>query len=99
MINGIGLSFLHVATKISPSDKSRIELRLVSMKLSKDNLNDEVIIHFKDAEYSMLIGALRAAASDDVRKGIAFVNFYGSERGDVVRLSNAVQNAEENSTP
>ena len=62
------------------------------MKLSKDGLNDEVVLRLKDSEFSIVIASLRAAASDDTRRGIDYVNFYSAERGDVVKLQNQIAN-------
>ena len=56
------------------------------MKITPDDPRDEVSIHgLKCIEYTILIGALRAA-SNDLRA--EYVVFYGAERGDVVSFLN-----------
>ncbi|NJK91367.1 MAG: hypothetical protein HC904_05755 [Blastochloris sp.] len=58
------------------------------MKFNKDNLNDEIILRLKDAEYTALMGALRFSANDIKTKNTDFVLIYGVERGDVISLCN-----------
>jgi hypothetical protein len=65
------------------------------MKLEKDPYKDTVSLHCRDIEFSMIVGALRAASSDDARKGVEYVNFYGSDKGGVVRLLNEIESQSE----
>ena len=61
------------------------------MKITLDDLNDEVSISgLKDVEYTIVFNALRAAANDINRKS-DYVVFYGAERDEVVKCFNKIQ--------
>ena len=64
------------------------------MKLSKDQVHDEIILHLKEHEYVMILAALKAATADDTRKGIEYFHFYGAEKGEIVRLHNEIDEEE-----
>jgi hypothetical protein len=64
------------------------------MKLEKDNLEGEIILRLKEPEYLIVLAALKAASSDDTHRGDEYFQFYGAERGDVVRLHNQIDETE-----
>lgn len=65
------------------------------MKIVTNEIEDTITIKdLKDHEYSLLIGAVQAAASD-VSDFAAFGTKYGGERGEMVKLFRDLQRAEE----
>lgn len=64
------------------------------MKLKKDQMHDEIILHLKEHEYLIVLAALKAATADDMRRGIEYSHFYGADKGDVVRLHNEIDEGE-----
>jgi hypothetical protein len=66
------------------------------MKIVTNDLKDQVsVMDLRDEEYTMLLGAVKAAASDLTVKGIAFVVRYGSDRDTMVNFSNKLEAAHE----
>ena len=65
------------------------------MKLTKNNLNDEIILHLKEPEYFIVLHALKAATADETRKGYEYTHFYTADKGNVVRLHNEIDAAEQ----
>jgi hypothetical protein len=66
------------------------------MKLSKEA--DEIVLRLKEREYFVVLNALKAATADDTRKGIAYSFFYDGDKGEVVRLHNEIEAAEQSAS-
>ncbi len=63
------------------------------MKLTKDHLHDKISLTLSEKEFFIILGALKGATADDVRKGHDYAILYGGDKGDVVRLHNEIDQA------
>jgi hypothetical protein len=64
------------------------------MKLEKNQIKDRITLHLQENEYLIILATLKAATADDSRNGIAYFGFYGADKGEVVALHNAIDEAE-----
>ena len=75
-------------------DPSNESVRTLNpMNLSKNQISDEVILRFKDAEFDIVCAALRAAANNISKASHEYSLFYAQDRADVVALWNAIEQA------
>lgn len=58
------------------------------MRIEKDNLNDKIILTLSEEEFLAIRAAVSASTGDDKLRGEAYFNFYGQERGFMVKLFN-----------